>query len=547
MRTSVAPSRGIRVKADTLARRFRWVVLVSALLHLLLTPLAGWMGLASSLLSQQESGPPPAEEELDAIPVELLEETPESASDRSGLPEQDPVEVIEELIAVPEEAVPPVAKPSSNKPEPTPDDKAEQARAERQRREEQERLEREQAERDEQRRQRERRAKELQKQRDKARQGADAGTPPASQSSSDKPPSREGSRPAIENPVAMVGEAGEVVKSNAKLQLVLYADKLRKHAVGRRVAEILPRLPQWKDFFGGTELDLVEDFDSLFVAGPSFYYSQHLFVAMEYNTQRSKVVAAVDRLVRRQGHWLKDAPVPAAIAVADRAERLFVVPKRKLVFVAPPRLKQQAFKLSDRGLPRSDGPEAFVALVKNPKKSFWQLGLDISETVHDAKIRLTPLEAGAVRVELSAQDDTEEGAQSTAHRVNRDINEKVEMLAGFSSVLSRFGFGGLGGGMKLPHIELRTKGSEIYGELVLNQQQVDFILDRVERYVVYMESQFEQAKRAAQRSANPASTGSSAATPTSEGRSANPPPGSASSSKPANQKKGPGSAPQRPQ
>lgn len=478
---------GIRVQTDTLRKRFRWLVVGSILLHLVLTPVAGLVGLAGWWLDRDSAQAPPPEE-LDAIPIELLDESALPAPTPSdGLPEQDPVEVIDELIEVPES--PDTATPDEQ-PETSPEP-SEQAR------EEAAREAAEQRRREQQLREAERRAAEQARQRaeqERARAAADAGGAAPDAGATEKTV-QEGAkkaapkRRAIENPVALVGKAGEVVESNANLQLILYANRIRKHPVGKRIARMLPRLPQWNDFFGDGHLNPIEDFDQLFAAGPSFYYSQHLFIALAYNTESQQIRQAIDRLVKRNGRWLPDTPVPAAIARADRADRLFVMPKDgKVVYVAPPKLQRQALALGGRSLPQPRGDEAMVALIKNPKKSLWQLGLDIPPSTRDLRVRLTPLPEGAVELELVAHEETEAAAKTTAERVQADLDDRWATLTGVTSLLSRFGFGGLTRGMQLPKLQLRAQGAEIRGELVLQQDHVEFILDRVERHVAYLES-----------------------------------------------------------
>lgn len=474
--------RGIRVTADTLRGRFLWLLGLSVVLHLVATPVSGWLGLAGSWLSAAEEPPPPVEE-LDAIPIDLVHDEPDTPNESvDGLPEQDPVEVIDELIAAP--MVP--SEPSV--------DKSAAAARELQRRAELEEKRRADAA-------KERKRVEAQRKR------ADAGSRKANQAdagavteSSEAPRVADAGRSrskssgtseprAIENPVALVGKTGQIVESNARLQLILYIDRIRSHAVGERVAKILPRLPQWRDFFGDGGLNPVRDFDRFFVAGPSFYYSEHLFVALSYNTKREKVRAAIDRLVQRDGRWLKNTPLPAAIAVADRAPRLFVLAKKKLVYIAPPKLEQQALALGDRGLPDARGEEALVAVIKEPSKSFWQAGLDIPKSAHDARLRITPLADGALRLEITAQEASEAAAESTATKVAHSINAKVELLSGVSNVLSRFGFGALTRGMDFPRVAFEARGKQIRGEVVLTKAQVGFILDRIERQLAFVEDE----------------------------------------------------------
>lgn len=472
---AVATTRGFRVNLDTLRRRFLVLLALSITLHLVLTPMASWVGFVSRLFPAEQAAPPPVEE-LDAIPIELLEsdEQPEAAPEGEvpKLPEDDPIEMIEELLDAPE----PVAQPASTPPAPTskPEEKPEA---------EDEDTERE----------------------------ADAGTPPVAKEPEPEPvppeetpaplpPAAEDTQPqdagvpqteqppqetdpSIGDPVALAGKASKMVESNAKLSLILYAEQIREHPVGQRIGKILPKLPQWRDFFGDASLDAVRDFDRFFMAGPSFYYSDQVVVVLQHNTKGDQVKQAIDRLVKRKGRWLEGTRVPAALAFADRAERLFVLPSEKLVMVVPPKLQKQALSATGLSIPRGKG-EALVATVSKPSKSFWQLGLDIPESVHDAKIRISALSQGRVKIELSALEDSEEGAHATAHQLSRSINSMVDGLRGLSNALDWIGFGGMTRGAKLPRVNLRAKGVEIRGEVTLTEEQANFILDRVENQVV---------------------------------------------------------------
>jgi hypothetical protein len=289
----------------------------------------------------------------------------------------------------------------------------------------------------------------------------------------------------MRNPVAFEGEASTLKQPTAYVGVVIYLDRVRRHPAGRRIESILPRLPQWRDFFAAEEetgkaLNPVQDFDRIHMVGPSFYDSSQVVAQLQYNTSRAKVKAAIDRLVRRRGRWVQQEP-PVAHAFADRAERVFIMRNPKTVVVVPPQLEKQVLALKRVGVPNPQGAEALVASTKNPHKPLGRVGLNIPKSVRYATVRLTPLAGGSVYLELEAEDESAEAAAQTANQVTRDINAAVDMLSGLTSVLSQFGFGG---GVKLPRVNLHSQGSKILGEITLNQRQVDFLLDRVERQLI---------------------------------------------------------------
>lgn len=448
----------------TLRRRLGWLLLLSLLLHTLLTPLAGWLGVFSLWFDQEEQAPPPLEE-LDAIPIDLFED-PADTKPADALPEDDPVGLIEELVpdALPVAPEQPKPKPVAKKPDQPKTDETEQvsdAGAP------------------------EASATEAAPTPPVDTAPAVAGEPSASATAKETPvdagvpPVAEAPK-QIANPVALSGEAGELVKSNAKLGLTLYTDRIRNHPVGKRIAELLPNLPQWNDFFAGTKLNPIRDFDRFFVAGPSFYHTQEVVVALQYNTKAEPIRAAIDQLVKRRGRWLESTPIPMALAEADRAERLFLMPAGRLVLVVPPRLQKQAVKMKV-GIPDPIGPEALVASMREPRAALARLGLQIPETTRDALLRITPLENGQILIELTAQEESPEAAKRTAQTVAQAVNSFVELVSSASSLLSQFGFGGLKGGVTFPKITLEAHGKEIRGRQILSQAHADFILDRVER------------------------------------------------------------------
>lgn len=451
-------------------RTLVWFLAVSLLLHLVLTPVAGWLGLAGMLFDRvaAPSEEPPLER-LDNIPIELFE-AQEPEAETEALPDEDPVALIEEWVKEPRS--PPASsaaapRPTPNKPEssasPTPEENPDQQESPRSITD----------------------AGAPEEQSPAADRSAEPASKPAAASESDagKPLRAERPKPPrrIDNPVALAGKAGEITKSNASVGLILYAERVRDHRVGKRIAQVLPQLPQWDDYFHGGQLNPVRDFDRLFMAGPSFYHSSELVIALTYNTERRVVRQAIDRLVKREGRWLKDAPMPAAIARADRAERLIIMPPSKSVMIVPPRLRKQAFRSQGLSIPDPKGPEALVAFTVQPSKALARFGLNIPKSVAQASLRLTPLVDGGALVEVSADDESPERARSTATAVERDLNGIIDLISGVSNVLSRFGFGALTQGARLPKVELQAKGKQIWGQVRLDAQQVNFLLDRIER------------------------------------------------------------------
>lgn len=472
-RPAVALPTSFRVLRDT-PNRLPWLLLASLVLHSLLTPLVGWIGLFGSLFAEPE--PEPKEEELQTIPIELFQydEPPTSEPLLPRLPAEDPVAFIDEIVPNP------VALPVRPKPEPSAASSSQ--------------------------------SKPLPSSKPKAEPSANAGdagapVPSAEPSSSAQPSASSSAEPVssaapsssapprpIDGPIEAAGKAGKVVENQAYVSITLYADRIREHEVGKRIAALLPSLPQWNDFFPDSSLNPVRDFDRIVVVGPSFYNSANVIVLLQYNAKPAVVKAAIDKLVKRRGEWLSRSKVPIAKAYADRADRVFILPRPGLVVIVPPSKKDEMLSIRDVGIPNPKGPEAMEATLVNPYKPLARYGLQIPKSVKDARLRLTPLLEGEVKVELQAHDESPEKAEQTAREVSRAINAVADLSAGFSGLLE---LAGLGHTVRLPRVQLHARGSEVWGEQVLTREQVDFLLSQLERQALLWSQAIERPSRPA--------------------------------------------------
>lgn len=470
-----------RIHRDT-KRAFRALLVVSILLHLVLTPVASMFGLFEQWLTRSKSKDNTPLEQLKEIPIELFEE-PEQDTPPSqpNLPKDDPVALIEQLDGLP---VRPEAAPQPSAPalEPTKTkDKAAPASAST----------------------------------SDAVSSAPVSEPSsgavtsgavasatsqavasapqagsAESTSSSAPPMASGSAPvpkpdpAIDNPIALAGKGAKLVEKNTSVGLILYMDRIRGHALGKRVEQILPALPQWNDFFGTASVNPVRDFERMFLLGPSFVDSSGLVMAIDHRVAPDKMRGAVNELVKKRGHWLTGTKVPAALTYADRAERVVLLTSPRSVMVIPPHLQEQALKQGETHIPKAKGEEAMVASVSNPAKALRRFGLEVPASLKLVKLRITPLSKGEVLLELDAQDESESAAQLTAVELTRNINATLDVIRGASGLLGRFGFGGLAAAADLPAVKLRADGKWVRSSQVLTEAQVTFILDRLERQLL---------------------------------------------------------------
>ncbi|HEX7671021.1 MAG TPA: hypothetical protein VF395_15605, partial [Polyangiaceae bacterium] len=332
-----------RGPGDAKRSRLARFLVLAVLLHLPLTPVGALVGLLA-LLHTHEEGP---HEQLHAIPVSLLSPEEMAALGMGEPPEAKPASP----SAAPKDPSPtdfappaPSSEPPKPKPKPRPKPKPEIA---------------------------------------------DGGLPSAADAGGpvphpDKPlsehPDGGGAAPGpVErpssvggDPLAMVGKASSVADPNANVRLLLFNDRIRALPIAPRIGRLVARLPQWRSFFGPTGLDPIQDIDRVFVAGPQFRSSGDVVALLQYSVPTSAVRQAVDSIVKREpkGEWLS-TKVPAARARADRADRVFVLPKGHILMMVPPHLQDDAIqKAPSIAFPAIGGRAAVVAFLKTPWRAF---------------------------------------------------------------------------------------------------------------------------------------------------------------------------------
>lgn len=483
-----------RVNSDT-RTAFQWLLGLSLLLHLVFTPLAGLIGFLEAWLDRPTATDDGPVEQLRELPIELLEDEPLAQAEPGALPEDDPVREIEQLVELPIAEATPTPTVDVPQPKPTPKPTAKPTP-------------------------------------EPNPPSPDAGVPepppaatgpvaagPSTPTTSGLPPLQPQAAPSpgassgpsgapvasrdvaldpspgvaspIDDPVALAGKGAKIIEKQTSVGLVLYMDRVRTHPLGKRVGAILPQLPQWDEFFGASAVNPVQDFDRMFLLGPSFSDSSGLVMAIEYNIPQDQVRGAVNRLVKQRGSWATGSKVPTAFTYADRAERVVLFPAPKVVVIVPPHLREQAQTQGVVGVPKAKGPEAMVAFTVNPAKALRRFGLELPTSLQSAKIRITPLPSGEVLLELEAQDETDEHARRNATQLTQQINAMADLASGVGNLLGRFGFGGAAV-LDMPRVTLKAQGKVIRGRQVLTSAQVGFILGEVEKQLSRM-----QARRAA--------------------------------------------------
>jgi hypothetical protein len=276
----------------------------------------------------------------------------------------------------------------------------------------------------------------------------------------------------IADPFAVAGGARNVVDSNANVSVNISTQKLRAHKLGPSVGALLAGVYQWRDFFGPTGIDPVRDTDAIWIWGPQFRRSADVAAIVQHRLGAQRMRAALDRLVHSdaEGGWA-DAGVPVALAHADGAPRLFVMPSPSIVVLSTEALRPSAQRLKLKALPSLPGDTVAVAKVKTPWRAFKGLDFRVPQSISWARAAVTPTADGGALIEIEAEDESADAARQNADKLGRAITAATQLDLGalgdlFGRRVTRF----------VQSVSFDAKGTHIYGQITLTEQQILTIL-----------------------------------------------------------------------
>ncbi len=316
----------------------------------------------------------------------------------------------------------------------------------------------------------------------------------------DKPkPPKNGT--SVGDPVAMAGSAGKVTDANANVRLLIFNDRIRSHPLGKRIGTLLGAAEQWKDFFGPGGLDPVNDVDRVLIAGPQLKDSSSVVAVLKVSADPTRVKAAVDALVNRDpaGGWL-DAGVSAARAKADRAERVFVLPRPGIVVVTPPSAADHALKVGKSlRFPRPKGKEALTTYVITPWRAFRGIPFQVPKSIKWVRMKIVPTDNGGAYAELVAEDESEAAAKQNAQLLTTRLNTVTRIdLTKKGGVFGKAARFLLGDEVKLVEpVAFTSKGKQIHGKVVATPKQLGSLLEAISGYAEQLAKEAKKKKAAA--------------------------------------------------
>jgi len=445
-----------RGPADTSSSRFAKLLAVSLLLHVPFTPWAALVGLIGlwSPPAEDVSSPP-----ITAIPIDLVEDQLPTEPAAPAQPESAP-----DSASVGEPSQP---KPKT-KPKPKDEPKLRDAGAPD--------AEDSDAGEDD--------AGKFEADAGAKRVETDAGAPIGDAGASDA-----GARP-LSDPTLVAG-VKQVADSNANVRLTIYTAKIRENPLGQRLGPLLRSLYQWRDFFGPTAIDPIRDIDQIYIVGPQLRDSSNVVAILRHHVPVSRMHTAVDALVRADhagGMWL-DAPVPAAAAHADGAERRFILANPTTVIVAPPSAYAGALAAGKAvHLLPSSGPEVAMIYLATPWRAFIGWPVQVPQSIKWARIRITPTADGGATAELEALDDSEEHARDDAAYLTRTANALSQLNLGLLGSLL-----GQQSHKFIEHVSFDASGKTIRGEAQITADQLSTALDMAGAFLTERQTRRERA------------------------------------------------------
>lgn len=272
------------------------------------------------------------------------------------------------------------------------------------------------------------------------------------------------------DPIALVGEAQKIAGKDPNVQVTIDAEKIRTHPLGPRIGRMLAAVPQWRDFLGRSQIDVIRDFDRLVIFAPQLVAdSSELVAILSANVPDKELRAAVDALVQadpKHGEWRKKAPVPTATAYADRAARVFVLPSPGVIVVAPPSAEKAAQGLRKLKLPPVPGAAVVRGKLFTPANAARGLpGVRLPASLKSVRVlrfSLTPTRDGGVLVDLEGEDESPEQA--------------AENAAALTSAIRRIPLHAL----VIDRVAFEAEGNKIKGTITSRQQQLLMVLGMVE-------------------------------------------------------------------
>ena len=234
--------------------------------------------------------------------------------------------------------------------------------------------------------------------------------------------------------------SGAVQPSEVHVRMEIASAAIREHPLGEKIGTLLRKVPQWNDFLGTSTVDPIRDLDLIHIAAPQLVTSSaNAYALVKHHMPAPVVKGIIDSLVKRRGTWIRQTDKPAAQAYADRGERIFAAPSTDVLVIAPLSVKDQVLAMNELKLamPKAGSP-AFSASLDQPAKVMARINsvikLNLAESYLNLKLKVFAEAEGSARLEVIIIDTDEEGIKQHAEDLQNQLSALI-MIANLTQNL----------------------------------------------------------------------------------------------------------------
>jgi hypothetical protein len=270
------------------------------------------------------------------------------------------------------------------------------------------------------------------------------------------------------DPTALLGAAGAAVQAGPQnVQLVMNVQVIKTNPVGARLGPLFQAIPQWDEFTSGTGVDPIRDTDWIMIFGPSLAHTERDAVIVRYNLSDARAAKVIDMISKKDVHGgALDAGVPGVRAWrghADRADRVFLLPRPHIAAMVPPDFARKAAIALSTGsfTPKIVPGEAVRASFHHPGGS----ASFIPDAIKEARIWVVPRSDGGADLYGDGDCPDAAAAAEASQALKRFVRSRNNFVV---QALTRNVLDGL---------EVTSDGSLVKIHVVISQSQLEALFD----------------------------------------------------------------------
>lgn len=222
---------------------------------------------------------------------------------------------------------------------------------------------------------------------------------------------------------------------NARVTLIVYMDRVRKHALAPRLAS----LDVITEAFEGTDIKPIDDVDRAVIAARTARTREDVIAVAEHHVTPERLKAAMTQMVAQsgtEGRWLEGYGFPAVkVVVRKRKTVVMAVTPTLLVVTAPKHAKRAASLENSGGIPDPANAAAIVADADQPASSLEAPGVPpVPPTVRRIYASLTLLEGGDADLVIDGESSSETQARADADQMTKDVEKAATVNVAFFKI-----------------------------------------------------------------------------------------------------------------